>query len=58
MGKEYLLGQMVDNTLETIVMIKNKEMEFLYGLKEKDLMGNGLMENSMAKEYMKLLLEQ
>ena len=42
---------MEDNTLENMLMIKKKDMEFLNGLMAGSMKANGVMANSMEKEF-------
>jgi hypothetical protein len=43
--RDILLGLMGESMKEIILMIKNKEMEYLLGLIVVNIMVNGLMEN-------------
>jgi hypothetical protein len=43
---------MVDHIMDNILMIKNKEMENIYGLMEDIMKVNGKMENNMVEENM------
>jgi hypothetical protein len=45
MERDILLGLMGESMKEIILMIKNKEMEYLLGLIVVNIMVNGLMEN-------------
>lgn len=52
MEQEYIVGQMVDHIMDNILMIKNKELENIYGLMEDIMKVNGKMENNMVEENM------
>lgn len=52
MVQEYIVGQMVDHIMDNILMIKNKEMENIYGLMVDFMKVNGKMENNMVEENM------
>jgi len=41
MDLEYLLGQMVENMKDIILMIKSKGKEYLFGLMVKNMKDNG-----------------
>jgi len=47
----YLLGQMVDNTKESILMIKKLAMGFSFGQMVEDTRVDGKKENNMAKAH-------
>jgi hypothetical protein len=57
MGREYLLGKMASNTLETSIIIIDKVMELSYGLMEEDMMESGIMNYNMEKEVSSFLME-
>jgi len=48
---EYLPGLMEESIRVTILMIKNKEGVFSLGQMGGNMMENGIMENSMVKEF-------
>jgi hypothetical protein len=50
MEKEYTNGQMDLNILETIIMVKNKDMESLNILQAKDMKEIGRMESNKDTE--------
>jgi hypothetical protein len=45
---------MEENMRENISMIKNMDMEFIFGLTAENTRGNGLLGNSMEKVIFKL----
>jgi len=49
--REFLLGRMEVCTKEIIIMIKRKDMEYLFGLIKKDMRECERMEGSMGKEF-------
>ena len=49
---------MVDHMRVIILTIKSMDMVYLYGLMEGNMKDNGKEENSMAKEYILLLLKK
>jgi hypothetical protein len=50
-----LLGQMEENMMENISMIKSKAMVYLHGLMEENMKVIGTMENNMDRESIILL---
>lgn len=46
---------MEENMKGNINMIKNMDMEFIFGLMEENMRGNGLLENNMEKVEIYLL---
>ena len=51
MVKEFLVGLMEENILESIMKIKRKGLENLFFKMVEDIVGNGLMENKQEKEH-------
>lgn len=52
MDKEYIVGQMAENTKENTLMIKNKVMVFIL-IQMVDLIKDiGQMESNMEKDYL------
>ena len=52
---EFSLGQMAEDTKESISMTRNTVMVSLYGPMDAATMEHGLMENSMASDITKML---
>jgi hypothetical protein len=50
----FLLGLMVENTMENISMIKSKVMVFSHGQMEGNMKVIGIMENNMDREFITL----
>jgi hypothetical protein len=51
MEKEFTPGQMEGNTMGTMLMTKNKDMEFIDGLMEDNILVIGNKENNMEKGH-------
>ena len=52
MAKDYLLGLTGGDIMESILTIKNKDMEYSIGQMEEGMKGIGKMENNMVKEFL------
>jgi len=48
-AEEYTLGQMAEATMENILKIKSKALEFISGLTEKSMKGTGKTASSMVR---------
>ena len=57
MVKEHLGGKMGENTLENIIKIRKKGLEYLSGRMALFIRVNGRKENNMGKDNLKILME-
>ena len=59
MEEEYILGMMGENMKDSIIWIKNKDLEYFHGLMAKNILVSGRMasnmegENLLVREVMK-----
>ena len=51
---EKQFGQMVNHIREIMSMIRNMVMEYLHGIRGKNMKGSGIMESSMERELLSL----
>ena len=58
MEKEYSLGRMVENILESMLMIKKKDMVSLHGQKAKFIKATGKTVNNMVMERIKAQIKK
>jgi hypothetical protein len=58
MEQEYMHGQMVDNIMDNMLMIRSKELVSIHGLMEDIMKENGKMVNNMEKVNMYYLMEK
>lgn len=57
-GEESSNGQMADNMKDNTLMIKKKDLVFLYGQMERSIEVIGNKENSMDMEWWNLMMDQ
>lgn len=56
MGKEFSLGKMEEDTRESMLRIKNMDLENFIGVMEDIIKDNGQMENKVELEFIEVLM--